>query len=253
MAEHKKSFLLYSDIIGTVEMLSDKQAGVLFKHILRYVNDKNPTTNDGYVKLVFEPIKNALKRDLIKYQGIKELRSKAGKASANKRKQELTRVESDEQTSTNSTVSVIDSVIVNDNILLKDTSSPPNGVDILHFYIAKGFYNLFLLKGKTKTLDKAKLTHWVKVIRLLINEDNVTIEQLVAIKYYFEKCQQGDRSVKTWWFENINSVAAFRKKNKDNEYHYDKITIDIKKWVNSNPDIQAEVLTRTKKLKEKTT
>lgn len=139
-----------------------------------------------------------------------------------------------------------------ESILLKDISSPPDGVDILHFYIAKGFYNLFLLKGKTRTLLKAKVNHWVKIIRLLINEDNVTIEQLVAIKYYFEKCQQGDRSVKTWWFENINSVAAFRKKNKDNEYHYDKITIDIKKWVEASPDVQAEIFSRTNKLKEKT-
>lgn len=145
-----------------------------------------------------------------------------------------------------------DKNVKNDNILLKDISSPPDGVDILHFYIAKGFYNLFLLKGKTRTLAKAKVVHWVKIIRLLINEDNVTIEQLVAIKYYFEKCQQRDRGVKTWWFENINSVAAFRKKNKDNEYHYDKITIDIKKWVEASPDIQAEIFTRTKKLKEKT-
>jgi len=137
-------------------------------------------------------------------------------------------------------------------IYLKDVSSPPDGVDILHFYIAKGFYNLFLLKGETKTLLKAKVVHWVKIIRLLINEDKVTLEQLVAIKYYFEKCQQGDRQVKDWWFNNINSVAAFRKKDKDNEYHYDKITKDIKVWVKSNPDIQAEVITRTKKLKEKT-
>ncbi len=42
MAEEKKGFLLYSDIIHTIEKLTDEQAGVLFKHILKYVNDLNP-------------------------------------------------------------------------------------------------------------------------------------------------------------------------------------------------------------------
>lgn len=64
MAEHKKSFLLYCDLIHTIEKLPDDKAGVLFKHILKYVNDKNPTTEDLVVDLVFEPIKQQLKRDL---------------------------------------------------------------------------------------------------------------------------------------------------------------------------------------------
>jgi len=34
MAEEKKGFILYSDIIQTIEKLTDEQAGVLFKHIL---------------------------------------------------------------------------------------------------------------------------------------------------------------------------------------------------------------------------
>ena len=34
MAEEKKGFILYSDIIHTIKKLTDEQAGVLFKHIL---------------------------------------------------------------------------------------------------------------------------------------------------------------------------------------------------------------------------
>jgi len=64
MAEDKKSFLLYCDLIHTIEKLPDEKAGVLFKHILKYVNDKNPTIEDLVVELVFEPIKQQLKRDL---------------------------------------------------------------------------------------------------------------------------------------------------------------------------------------------
>jgi hypothetical protein len=43
MAKDKNSFLLYCDIIHTVEKLDDVQAGKLFKHLLKYVNDQNPT------------------------------------------------------------------------------------------------------------------------------------------------------------------------------------------------------------------
>ena len=44
MADNKKSFLLYCDLIHTVQKLSDDQAGKLFKHVLEYVNDLNPET-----------------------------------------------------------------------------------------------------------------------------------------------------------------------------------------------------------------
>ena len=63
MATDKKSFLLYCDLIHTVEKLDDEHAGELFKHILRYVNDQNPTPKDFIIDLAFEPIKQMLKRD----------------------------------------------------------------------------------------------------------------------------------------------------------------------------------------------
>jgi hypothetical protein len=70
MAENKKSFLLYCDIIHTVRKLTDDQAGKLLKHILSYVNDENPTMDDLIIDLVFEPIKQSLKRDLKRYENI---------------------------------------------------------------------------------------------------------------------------------------------------------------------------------------
>lgn len=79
MAENKRSFLLYTDVHHTVKKLSDDQAGKLFKHILSYVNDENPITNDVIIDLVFEPIKQSLKRDLRRYEEIIEKRSLAGK------------------------------------------------------------------------------------------------------------------------------------------------------------------------------
>jgi hypothetical protein len=81
MAKEKKSFLLYVDLIHTIEKLNDEQTGRLFKHILRYVNDQDPEAQDQFTEVVFEPIKQSLKRDLVKYEGIRE----RNKENANKR------------------------------------------------------------------------------------------------------------------------------------------------------------------------
>lgn len=78
MAEEKKSFILYVDLIHTIEKLPNEDAGELFKHILRYVNDKNPTTENILVDVTFEPIKQQLKRDLKAWEGSKEEKSIAG-------------------------------------------------------------------------------------------------------------------------------------------------------------------------------
>jgi hypothetical protein len=76
--EGKKSFILYTDIIHTVSKLPDEKAGQLFKHILEYVNDKNPETNDLIIQISFEPIKQALKRNLKEWELTKENKSKGG-------------------------------------------------------------------------------------------------------------------------------------------------------------------------------
>lgn len=122
MAEEKKSVLLYCDLIHTVEKLDDQTAGKLFKHYLRYINDENPETDNTIVDIVFEPIKQNLKRDLKKWEQIKVKRSLAGQASAKKRKQNqqvLTSVENDQQTPTNSTVTVNGNVKVKENVKVK--------------------------------------------------------------------------------------------------------------------------------------
>jgi len=125
MAKDKKSFVLYADLIHTVKQLPSDKAGDLFKHILSYVNDENPETEDIIVKIAFEPIKQQLKRDLNKWDDIRKKRSEAGKSSANKRKEKkakATSVKSVKQTLTNSTVNdnVNVNVTVNDSSLKKN-------------------------------------------------------------------------------------------------------------------------------------
>ena len=86
MAENKKSFILYCDIIHTVKKLpKDKQAD-LFVHILEYVNDMNPITDDFVVEIAFEPIKQALKRDLLKYEKIRQRNAENGKTGGRPKK-----------------------------------------------------------------------------------------------------------------------------------------------------------------------
>lgn len=130
MADGKKSFVLYADLIHTVEKMPDEIAGKLVKHILAYVNDRNPVSDDLLLNLVFEPIKQQMKRDLDKWEEIREKRIQAGIASAEAKKeraslanisqQVLTPVQSVQQTSTLSTVNVNGTVTVNGNGTVKE-------------------------------------------------------------------------------------------------------------------------------------
>jgi len=83
MAKDKKSVLIYCDLIHTVKHLPDELAGRLFKHLLAYVNDEDPQTDDVILKIAFEPIKQQLKRDLQKYNNIFE-RNKINEAMQEK-------------------------------------------------------------------------------------------------------------------------------------------------------------------------
>jgi len=112
MADEKKSFLLYADITHTVKHLTLEQKGELFTHILDYVNDENPKTENPIINIAFEPIRQSLKRDLVKYNCMVKKRSLAGIASAEaraKKSTNSTRVKSVEHNPTNPTDSVSDS------------------------------------------------------------------------------------------------------------------------------------------------
>ena len=86
MATGKKSFLIYCDLIHTLETLTDEEAGKLFKHVLRYVNDKNPSTPDRITQIAFEPIKQQLKRDLKDWENKSERNREIANAAWSKRK-----------------------------------------------------------------------------------------------------------------------------------------------------------------------
>jgi hypothetical protein len=204
MAEHKKSFLLYADLIHTVKHLSDSDKGELFNHILEYVNDLNPETENQLVNLSFEPIKQQLKRDLIRWEGIRKKRSDAGKKSAEKRREQKgtksTSVKSVEQKSTNPTVNdnVNVNVNVNDNVINKIYS--------------KEVYDCFddCLNHFPKHLqpDTAKkIDAWLDTIDKLHRIENIPFQWIDTIT---KKTREDD-----FWSKNFLSLTKLRKKNND--------------------------------------
>jgi hypothetical protein len=130
--EGKKSFVLYSDIIHTVKKLPNNKAGELFKLILSYVNDENPTTKDLAVDLAFEPIKQQLKRDLKKWDDEKKQRSEAGKKGMESRwhnksitedngvKSVITKITDNVIVNVNENVSTIQNIDIDHNLELPE-------------------------------------------------------------------------------------------------------------------------------------
>ena len=100
MAENKKSFLIYCDIIHSIDHLTNEEKGVLFQHLLEYVNDMNPVLEDRLLITAWKPIERQLKRDLVKWEQKQEQRVLAGKRSAELRKRNSTTVDERQQAST---------------------------------------------------------------------------------------------------------------------------------------------------------
>lgn len=210
MAENKKSFIFYCDWQTTFNELPDNEAGILIKHLLAYVNDENPTTENLLIKAVFANIKNQLKRDLKKWEDIREKRSEAGKISAEKRKlsqQVLTSVESVQQSPTNSTVNVTDTVNVTVNEKeLKDYSEDSN-----ELRLATLLYDLIL--ENNPDAKKPNLQTWAKDVDKMIRLDNRTIEQIEGAIRWSQQDQ--------FWHKNILSTSKLRKQ-------YDRIFLEAK-------------------------
>ena len=78
MAENKKSFLIYCDIISTIDHLTNEEKGRLFQHLLEYVNDMNPVLDDRILLGSWKHIEQQLKRDLKKYEATCSRNSKNG-------------------------------------------------------------------------------------------------------------------------------------------------------------------------------
>ena len=160
MAENKKSFVLYADLIKSIEHLTYEEKGILLTHLLEYVNDMNPILTDRLILTAWNPIELQLKRDLKKYEEVKAKRSIAGKRSA-----ELRALKNDEQNSTNSTsvesvqqcsTNPTDNDNVNDNVNVINNNNI-NFDKLLSFLNSKTGRNFKVINEATKKKYKARL------------------------------------------------------------------------------------------------
>jgi hypothetical protein len=200
MAENKKSFLLYCDLIHTVNKMPNEKAGELLKHILSYVNDEEPTTDDLIIQLTFEPIKQSLKRDLVKYEKtrLRNIENINKRWENTKNTSGINRIPNDTKNTVSDSVS--DSVSVND---IKENINTP---------LAFSFYNSLINIGANKEL----VSDWIKVRKnkKLTNTQtafNKFISQLeksgYTINEVLEKCVE-----KSWggfdaeWYKKTNTL-----------------------------------------------
>lgn len=151
MADNKKSFVLYADLISVVKKLVEADrvnktnyGGELFLIILEYVNDLNPIPVDFIIELAFEPIKLQLKRDLVKWSEFREKQSVNG-ARGGRPKKDLVNIENpknpslilESQKSLNVNVSVNDNVNANESVSVianNYTPAPILGIDYIKAY-----------------------------------------------------------------------------------------------------------------------
>lgn len=203
MADNKKSFVLYADLIHTVNKMPNDKAGELLKHILSYVNDEEPETDDLIIQLTFEPIKQQLKRDLKKYEIKRKQWSDAGKRSAEVRKKQRTLTDVKKR-STDLTVN--DNVNVNVSVNVKDINSRKQEfynslIPFLAIYekeMIKEFYEYWTEHGeKDKKFRKEK-------------EKSFNLE--LRLKNWFKRSKQWQKEKISAKKEKVTAAQALREK-----------------------------------------
>ena len=223
MAEGKKGFILYADIIHTIKKLPVEKRGELFTIILEYVNDQNPEVQDLLVDLVWEPIKNQLKRDLKKY----ESRAKRSRENGKLGGRPITQPNPKEPSGLNGnpekpkkpdTVNDIDTVTVND--IVNDTvtvnvkkpkkrrvaaSGPPDEYKNIVKQWFEHSESITGLKPKFGAIDGKQLKEIIKYISENQNEGQKTED---TFKYILDNWG----SLEKWLQQNCLDLKIFNQK-----------------------------------------
>ena len=101
--EHKKqnSFVLYTDYIQHVSLLSDQEAGQLFKALFRFVAEGTAPDFSGSLMMCFSFISSQIQRDKAKYSDICEKRAAAGSKGGKQKQANLANANSVKQKQAN--------------------------------------------------------------------------------------------------------------------------------------------------------
>lgn len=179
----KNSFVMYTEYLTQISLLSREQRGDLFTALLQYASGMEPKGMDNVTEMAFSFIKERMDRDNEKYQQTLEERRKAGqlgglakKANANFAKQDLAKESKEKQDIANLPDNVPDNVPGNVDVGNKKGTRfvPPTqeqvqaysdekgyGIDaerFVDFYASKGW-----MVGKNKMKDwKAAVRNWAK-------------------------------------------------------------------------------------------
>ena len=170
MAKDKKSFLLYADQQSVFNQLPDEIAGQLIKHIFSYVNDENPITDNLIINIAFEPIRLQLKRDLQKYESIRE------RNSANARMRWDAVASSGIPKSTKNADNDNDTDTDNDNVKSKVFKAPTLEQLKAEFpnLDAQRFHDFYSSKGWM--VGKNKMKDWKAAARNWLSRNEVTLK-----------------------------------------------------------------------------
>jgi hypothetical protein len=177
---------LYADQKELFDQLSDQKAGILIKHVFKYVNDEDPKSKDMIINLAFTPIKQQLKRDLKHWEDVRQKRSDAGKLGGRPKKQTKAKKPNasfDKQTkakkavidNVNVNVNVNDTVNVKDTVIKKEVIFPFNTEKFKEQWQFWKDYKKdeFSFKYKTTQSEQAALK---KLAELSKNNEGAAIE-----------------------------------------------------------------------------
>ena len=83
----RKGFVMYDNYIEQVDLLTDTEAGKLFRALLRFSQTGESPNFDGKLQLAFSFMKGQIQRDAEKYADVCEKRREAGKKGGRPKKQ----------------------------------------------------------------------------------------------------------------------------------------------------------------------
>lgn len=198
----KDSFVLYTRYAKHIEKLSDEQCGILFRAIMAHATGDEIPQMDCTTDMIYGIIIEDIEECDRKWQETKEKRSKAGKASANKRQQTSTQQNKSEQDATNSTVNV--NVNVNgykekENIKKKKAQNEADFETLWELYPrkngkkdAKRHYLAAVAQGATYESVKAGIEAYKKYI-----EKTHTEPQYIKMgsSFFCQRCWEDDWTV----------------------------------------------------------
>jgi hypothetical protein len=202
----KTNFILYKDYQSHVELLSDEQAGKLFKAIFKYVDNRQEPKLDGMTTMAFSFIKASLERDLVKYKKRVKASQENGKLGGRPKEHNLNQEEPKEPSGLSSvprkgdSVNDSDSDSVSDNVNDSDIDKPKK-----ESKLKLGQYNNVRLTQKE--YDKLKSEH--NNIDSIIEWFSGYIEE----KAY--KSKSHNLSIRRWVIDACNKNSKERITSKD--------------------------------------